>query len=215
MRETEMKNTNLLKLTMKPIARCGPIAAVLLAVLSITTTAWSKEKKPNILVIWGDDIGHDNISAHHRGMLGSRTPNIDRIAKEGALFTDYYGQASCTEGWANFMLGQNPFRTGLLTIGMPGAKHGVRDIDPTIAELLKPYGYYCGQFGKNHLGDRNEYLPTVHGRKRSWSFRVSIGAISTLSGWLRSSGSCSIITRANSGFPPPAYGLPIGLEGVQ
>ncbi len=120
-------------------------------------------KKPNVLVIWGDDIGQDNISAYHRGLMASRTPNIDRIAKEGALFTDHYGQQSCTAGRAAFMLGQNPFRTGLLTIGMPGAKHGVRAQDPTIVELLKPYGYITGQFGKNHLGDRNEYLPTVHG----------------------------------------------------
>jgi len=120
-------------------------------------------KKPNILVIWGDDLGQDNISAYHRGLMGNRTPNIDRIAKEGALFTDMYAQQSCTAGRASFMLGQNPFRTGLLTIGMPGAKHGVRAQDPGIAELLKPYGYVCGQFGKNHLGDRNEYLPTVHG----------------------------------------------------
>ena len=120
-------------------------------------------KKPNILVIWGDDIGQDNISAYHRGLMGGTTPNIDRIAKEGAMMTDAYAQQSCTAGRAAFMLGQNPFRTGLLTIGMPGAKHGVRDIDPTIAELLKPHDYITGQFGKNHLGDRNEYLTTVHG----------------------------------------------------
>ena len=100
--------------------------------------AFAQDKKPNILVIWGDDIGHDNVSAYHRGMMGGRTPNIDRIANEGALMTDAYAQQSCTAGRANFMLGQNPFRTGLLTIGMPGAKHGVRKIDPNIAELLKP-----------------------------------------------------------------------------
>ena len=123
----------------------------------------AEAKKPNILVIWGDDIGQDNISAYHRGLMGGTTPNIDRLANEGALFTDMYSQQSCTAGRASFILGQNPFRTGLLTIGMPGAKHGVRDIDPTIAELLKEYGYVSGQFGKNHLGDRNEYLPTVHG----------------------------------------------------
>ena len=128
-----------------------------------STTAAANSGKPNILVIWGDDIGQDNISAYHRGLMGSRTPNIDRIANEGALMTDAYAQASCTAGRAAFMLGQNPFRTGLLTIGMPGAKHGVREQDPTIVELLKPYGYITGQFGKNHLGDRNEYLPTVHG----------------------------------------------------
>ena len=121
------------------------------------------EKKPNILVIWGDDIGHDNISAYNRGMLDYDTPNIDRIANEGALFTDHYAQQSCTAGRASFALGQNPFRTGLLTIGMPGSPHGVRAEDPTIGELLKNYGYINGQFGKNHLGDLNQYLPTVRG----------------------------------------------------
>ncbi|RLA00794.1 MAG: arylsulfatase [Gammaproteobacteria bacterium] len=138
-------------------------AALLCGAVLSTGTAFAETKKPNILVIWGDDIGQDNISAYHRGLMGGTTPNIDRIANEGALFTDHYGQQSCTAGRAAFMLGQNPFRTGLLTIGMPGAKHGVRKIDPTIVELLKPYGYITGQFGKNHLGDRNEYLPTVHG----------------------------------------------------
>ncbi len=139
------------------------LLATVVAVTLITPAQAAKSKKPNILVIWGDDIGQDNISAYHRGLMGSRTPNIDRIAKEGAIMTDAYAQQSCTAGRASFMLGQNPFRTGLLTIGMPGAKHGVRKIDPTIVELLKPYGYITGQFGKNHLGDRNEYLPTVHG----------------------------------------------------
>ena len=120
-------------------------------------------KKPNILVIFGDDIGVWNISAYHRGMMGGRTPNIDRLAKEGALFTDYYGQQSCTAGRAAFILGQTPFRTGLLKVGMPGAKQGIQAKDPTIAELLKPLGYATAQVGKNHLGDRNEFLPTVHG----------------------------------------------------
>ena len=104
----------------------------------LSASAVYAAKKPNILVIWGDDIGHDNISAYHRGLMGGTTPNIDRIAKEGALMTDSYGQASCTAGRSAFMLGQNPFRTGLLTIGMPGAKHGVRKQDPTIVELLNP-----------------------------------------------------------------------------
>jgi arylsulfatase len=139
------------------------LVACVVATVAFTSEAKAQAKKPNILVIWGDDLGQDNISAYHRGLMGNRTPNIDRIAKEGALFTDMYAQQSCTAGRASFMLGQNPFRTGLLTIGMPGAKHGVRAQDPGIAELLKPYGYVCGQFGKNHLGDRNEYLPTVHG----------------------------------------------------
>jgi len=119
--------------------------------------------KPNILVIWGDDVGQMNISAYHRGLMGGSTPNIDRIANEGALFTDSYAQQSCTAGRASFVLGQHPFRTGLLTIGMPGAKQGIQDKDPTIAELLKNHGYATGQFGKNHLGDRDEHLPTRHG----------------------------------------------------
>jgi len=120
-------------------------------------------KKPNILVIFGDDIGYWNISAYHRGMMGGRTPNIDRIANEGAIFSDAYGQQSCTAGRAAFILGQHPFRTGLLTIGMPGDKHGITPKDPTIADLLKPLGYRTGQFGKNHLGDQDEHLPTKHG----------------------------------------------------
>ena len=119
--------------------------------------------KPNILVIMGDDIGYWNISAYNRGMMGYRTPNIDRIAAEGALFTDYYGQQSCTAGRAAFITGQSPMRTGLLKVGLPGAKEGLSDKDPTIADLLKPLGYMTGQFGKNHLGDRNEFLPSVHG----------------------------------------------------
>src|SRR6476659_2791300 len=120
-------------------------------------------KKPNILILWGDDIGIWNLSYHSRGMMGYRTPNIDRIAKEGVTFTDYYSQQSCTAGRACFICGQNPIRTGLTKVGMPGATVGLQKEDPTIAELLKPLGYATGQFGKNHLGDRNEFLPTVHG----------------------------------------------------
>jgi arylsulfatase len=120
-------------------------------------------KKPNILVIFGDDIGYWNISAYNRGQMGYRTPNIDRIAKEGAIFTDAYAQQSCTAGRAAFITGQACFRTGLLKVGLPGAKEGLSDKDPSIADLLKPMGYATGQFGKNHLGDRNEHLPTVHG----------------------------------------------------
>jgi arylsulfatase len=119
--------------------------------------------KPNILVIFGDDIGYWNISAYNKGMMGYRTPNIDRIAKEGAIFTDLYAQQSCTAGRAAFITGQSCFRTGLLKVGLPGAKEGLSEKDPTLAELLKPQGYATGQFGKNHLGDRNEFLPTVHG----------------------------------------------------
>jgi arylsulfatase len=121
------------------------------------------QKKPNIVMIMADDVGTWNLSAYHRGMMGGSTPNIDRIAREGALFTDYYGQQSCTAGRAAFITGQSPFRTGLLKVGMPAAKQGIQDSDPTIAELLKPHGYTSAQIGKNHLGDRNEYLPTVHG----------------------------------------------------
>jgi arylsulfatase A-like enzyme len=126
-------------------------------------SAQTPTTKPNIVVIMADDVGIWNISAYHRGMMGGSTPNIDRIAKEGALFTDYYAQQSCTAGRAAFICGQTPFRTGLLKVGMPAAKQGLQDKDPTIAELLKPYGYATAQIGKNHLGDRNEYLPTVHG----------------------------------------------------
>jgi arylsulfatase len=119
--------------------------------------------KPNILVIFGDDIGQSQVSAYSMGVMGYRTPNIDRIAREGAIFTDAYGQQSCTAGRAAFILGQEPFRTGLLTIGMPGDPHGITDWMPTIADVLKTQGYHCGQFGKNHLGDRDQHLPTVHG----------------------------------------------------
>ena len=119
--------------------------------------------KPNIVVIWGDDVGFWNVGAYSRGMMGYQTPNIDRIANEGALFTDTYAQQSCTAGRAAFILGQSPFRTGLLTIGVPGSAQGITKDQPTIAELLKPLGYTSGQFGKNHLGDRDEHLPTNHG----------------------------------------------------
>jgi arylsulfatase A-like enzyme len=123
----------------------------------------AKGGKPNILILWGDDIGWWNISYNNRGQMGYRTPNIDRIGNEGATFTDYYGQQSCTAGRAAFITGQNPIRTGLTKVGMPGADAGIRPEDPTIAELLKPLGYVTGQFGKNHLGDKDEFLPTAHG----------------------------------------------------
>jgi arylsulfatase A-like enzyme len=119
--------------------------------------------KPNILILWGDDIGIWNISHFSRGMMGYRTPNIDRVATEGVTFTDYYAQQSCTAGRACFITGQNPIRTGLTKVGMPGATVGLQKEDPTIAELLKPLGYATAQFGKNHLGDRDEFLPTMHG----------------------------------------------------
>jgi len=123
----------------------------------------AKAEQPNILVIWGDDIGIWNLSCYSEGMMGYRTPNIDRLAKEGMKFTDSYGEQSCTAGRASFLTGQSGFRTGLTKVGIPGAEQGLQAEDPTIAELLKAQGYATGQFGKNHLGDRNKYLPTVHG----------------------------------------------------
>jgi arylsulfatase len=119
--------------------------------------------KPNILVIWGDDIGQSNVSAYTKGVMGYRTPNIDRVANEGMIFTDYYGEQSCTAGRSSFITGQSVFRTGLSKVGMPGAETGLSAKDPTIAQLLKPHGYATGQFGKNHLGDKDKFLPTAHG----------------------------------------------------
>ena len=121
------------------------------------------QDRPNILVIWGDDIGWFNISAYNDGMMGYETPSIDRIADEGMRFTDAYGENSCTAGRAAFITGQSPYRTGLLKVGLPGAKEGMSELDPTVATLLKPHGYRTGQFGKNHLGDLDEHLPTNHG----------------------------------------------------
>src|SRR5216110_1268013 len=138
-------------------------------VLLIATlgSAWTcgaqAQQKPNILVIFGDDIGVTNVSAYSHGLVGYRTPNIDRIAREGMMFTDYYAEQSCTAGRSAFITGIATLRTGLSKVGSPGATLGLQAKDPTIAELLKPLGYATGQFGKNHLGDRNEFLPTVHG----------------------------------------------------
>ena len=138
--------------------------AALAVLIGAGAPAWAADaRKPNILIIWGDDIGESNISAYSLGMMGYKTPNIDRIAREGAIFTDWYGQQSCTAGRAAFITGQSPIRTGLTKVGLPGAPEGLKPEDPTLADLLKPYGYATGQFGKNHLGDRNEFLPTVHG----------------------------------------------------
>lgn len=136
------------------------ILAVLLTSLSCAVTA---AQKPNILIIWGDDIGITNINHYSRGMMSYPTPNIDRIAKEGLLFTDYYGEQSCTAGRSAFITGQSPIRTGLTKVGAPGADLGLQPEDPTLAELLRPLGYVNGQFGKNHLGDKDEFLPTNHG----------------------------------------------------
>ncbi|HOD50111.1 MAG TPA: arylsulfatase [Candidatus Hydrogenedentes bacterium] len=149
----------------------GAFFVLTAGVLTLATPAWAAESppasvgaaKPNILVIFGDDIGQANISIFTKGLMGYRTPNIDRIAEEGLLFTDYYAEQSCTAGRSSFITGQCVFRTGLSKVGLPAATVGLSKEDPTIAELLKPLGYATGQFGKNHLGDRNEYLPTVHG----------------------------------------------------
>ena len=134
-----------------------------LLVAAVSVASAANPKQPNILVIWGDDIGQFNVSAYNLGMMGYRTPNIDRIASQGALFTDWYGQQSCTAGRAAFITGQSPIRTGLTKVGLPGAPEGMQPEDPTIATLLKARGYVTGQFGKNHLGDRDEMLPTNHG----------------------------------------------------
>jgi len=139
------------------------LALVLLALALPAQAQNATAKKPNILIIWGDDIGGFNISAYNQGMMGYRTPNIDSIAKGGALFTDWYGQQSCTAGRAAFVTGQSPIRTGLTKVGLPGAPEGMKKEDPTVATLLRAQGYRTGQFGKNHLGDRDDMLPTKHG----------------------------------------------------
>jgi len=143
------------------VIMCGALLAQSFAPVAVV--AQPTKKKPNILVIWGDDIGQFNVSAYNNGMMGYKTPNIDRVAKEGALFTDWYGQQSCTAGRAAFITGQSPIRTGLTKVGLPGAPEGMKKDDPTIATLLKAQGYTTGQFGKNHLGDKDEFLPSNHG----------------------------------------------------
>lgn len=146
----------------KPVI-CSVALGLLFSLAAAPPSQAQQPKKPNILVIWGDDIGQFNISAYNRGMMGYRTPSIDSIANEGALFTDWYGQQSCTAGRAAFITGQSPIRSGLTKVGLPGAPEGMKNDDPTIATLLKPLGYVTGQFGKNHLGDRDEMLPTANG----------------------------------------------------
>ncbi|MFT5181489.1 MAG: arylsulfatase A-like enzyme [Candidatus Krumholzibacteriia bacterium] len=137
--------------------------ATIFAIATTVPASAQTDKKPNILVIWGDDIGQFNVSAYNMGMMGYKTPNIDVLAKQGALFTDWYGQQSCTAGRAAFITGQSPIRTGLTKVGLPGSPEGMQKEDPTIAVLLKAQGYMTGQFGKNHLGDRDDMLPTAHG----------------------------------------------------
>ena len=156
------------------------IVATLLVVLGVAlvgTPAAYTQKKPNILVIMGDDIGMWNIGAYHRGLMAGRTPNLDKLAKEGMLFTDYYAEASCTAGRANFITGQLPIRTGMTTVGQAGAKTGLPAEAITIATALKAQGYATGQFGKNHLGDRNEFLPTVHGFDEFFGYLYHLDAM--------------------------------------
>ena len=147
---------------MKKITATLSRGAALSVLLCAATSVFASEK-PNILVVWGDDIGQSNISSYTHGLMGYQTPNIDRIAQEGMTFTDYYGEQSCTAGRSSFITGQSVFRTGLSKVGLPGAKEGMMKEDPTIATVLKSQGYATGQFGKNHLGDRDEHLPTMHG----------------------------------------------------
>ena len=148
---------------MRDTQRVLLVLVALVAATVLVAAPAAAQKKPNILIIWGDDVGWWNVSAYNHGTMGYKTPNIDRIAREGAMFTDWYGQQSCTAGRAAFITGQTPFRTGMLKVGLPGAKEGLQKEDVTIAELLKAQGYMTGQFGKNHLGDRDEHLPTAHG----------------------------------------------------
>jgi arylsulfatase A-like enzyme len=151
----------------KPCRHVVPLLAItagaVMALSLAISPARAQAQKPNIVIIWGDDIGQSNISAYTNGLMGYRTPNIDSVAQQGMIFTDYYGEQSCTAGRSAFITGQSVFRTGLSKVGLPGANEGMRKEDPTIAELLKVQGYATGQFGKNHLGDKDEMLPTAHG----------------------------------------------------
>jgi arylsulfatase A-like enzyme len=160
-------------LALVALMACGGIAHA----QDTDTSTGTKSEKPNIVFIMGDDIGMWNIGAYHRGLMAGRTPNIDKLASEGAIFTDYYAEASCTAGRANFITGELPIRTGLTTVGQAGAKIGIPDKAPTIATALKELGYATGQFGKNHLGDRNEYLPTVHGFDEFWGYLYHLDAM--------------------------------------
>ena len=150
-------------ITKNLLQRQAAAALIALSACAAAFSAQAEDKKPNIVIIWGDDIGQSNISAYTKGMMGYRTPNIDRVANEGVIFTDYYAEQSCTAGRSAFITGQSVFRTGLSKVGLPGADLGLKKEDPTIAELLKAQGYVTGQFGKNHLGDKDEFLPSAHG----------------------------------------------------
>src|SRR6266480_7269440 len=166
------------KKTMKPKPKIlKQWAVTLLVALIATATQAADTSKPNIVFIMGDDIGMWNIGAYHRGMMAGRTPNLDKIAKEGMLFTDYYAEASCTAGRANFIMGELPIRTGMTTVGQAGASVGIPAEACTIATALKAQGYATGQFGKNHLGDKNEFLPTVHGFDEFFGYLYHLDAM--------------------------------------
>ena len=161
-RELSRRNLLLAGSTLAAASTFGSTASIQTAQAQQQPAA-TPGRRPNILVIFGDDIGQSNVSAYTHGLMGYRTPNIDRLAREGMMFTDYYAEQSCTAGRSTFITGQATLRTGLSKVGVPGATVGLQKEDATIAELLKPLGYATGQFGKNHLGDRDEYLPTAHG----------------------------------------------------
>ena len=150
-------------ITRNLLKRQAAVALIALSACAAVFSAQAEDKKPNIIIIWGDDIGQSNVSAYTKGLMGYRTPNIDRVANEGVIFTDYYAEQSCTAGRSAFITGQSVFRTGLSKVGLPGSDLGLRKEDVTIAQLLKGQGYATGQFGKNHLGDKDEFLPTAHG----------------------------------------------------
>jgi arylsulfatase len=154
------------------------LVACVVATMAFTAEAQAQAKKPNIVVIMGDDIGMWNIGAYHRGMMAGRTPNIDKLARQGAIFTDFYAEASCTAGRSAFITGELPIRTGLATVGQAGATIGMPDAAPTIATVLKDMGYATGQFGKNHLGDLNQYLPTLHGFDEFFGYLYHLDAMS-------------------------------------
>src|SRR5947209_5740437 len=162
---------------MKDTRRRLLVLVTLFTVAAITTASASAQPKPNIVVIMGDDIGIWNIGAYHRGMMAGRTPNLDKIAAEGVIFTDYYAEASCTAGRAAFVTGELPIRTGMTTVGQAGAKLGLPAEACTIAHALKEQGYATGQFGKNHLGDLNEFLPTVHGFDEFFGYLYHLDAM--------------------------------------
>src|SRR5882724_2204296 len=153
------------------------VLLVLFTAVALTAAAASAQPKPNIVVIMGDDIGMWNIGAYHRGMMAGRTPNLDKLAAEGMIFTDYYAEASCTAGRANFITGELPIRTGMTTVGQAGAAIGIPAQAVTIATALKGMGYATGQFGKNHLGDKNEFLPTVHGFDEFFGYLYHLDAM--------------------------------------